>query len=278
MNHLTDGIVTLDCVETELDGYFQNGYPKGDAIGFPAFDKLLTFRAGEVTTLTGIPGHGKSELLDEILVRLSQRHGWRHGLYAAENGGWALHYSRLLHRLNECPFVQMNPGKYATGKTFLKEHVYYINNRKVKTITAILETSARLVERYGIRSITIDPWNCMDSERPAYLSETEYVSWVYSQLVDFAQEYDVHVFLVAHPVKMAKDKEGYFEVPNLYSISGSANFFNKTFNGLCVYRDYEKNQTLVYVQKVKFDFVGNTGMSAFTYDPFRRRYSEVYKP
>jgi twinkle protein len=44
----------------------------------------------------------------------------------------------------------------------------------------------------------------------------------------------VHFFLVAHTTKILKGKDGKYEVPNLYSISGSANFFNKTHNGITI--------------------------------------------
>jgi hypothetical protein len=93
------------------------------------------------------------------------------------------------------------------------------------------------------------------------------------KLTQFAKLNNVHVFLVAHPTKMKKEK-GKYLVPTLYDIAGSANFYNKTHNGLCVYRDFSTNLVIVYVQKIKFDFCGRLGSQAFTFDVPTGRYAE----
>ena len=89
----------------------------------------------------------------------------------------------------------------------------------------------------------------------------------------FCEKNKVHCFLVAHPTKITKDKNtGLFEIPNLYSISGSANFYNKTSNGITVYRNFETSQTEVYIQKVKFKHWGQTGCCIFSWDRVNGRY------
>lgn len=275
-----EGVTTFDSVEEEFDNYYNNGYPEGFKIGFPDFDKLLTFRGGEVTTVTGIPGHGKSEFMDEILVRLSKVHRWKHGLFAAENGSNALHYSRIAHKYIGEPFYKkeykMSPENLDLAKDFLREHFFFINRKEVSTtIDNLLEKGREMVLRFGINSFIIDPYNCMESNRPVTVTETDYVSQIYDKLVVFAELYNVHVFLVAHPTKQKKDGKNKYEPPTLYSISGSANFYNKTFNGVTVYRDFEEQLTKVFVQKVKFDFIGNSGFASFQYDPWKRQYKEV---
>lgn len=276
-----EGVITLENVEAEIDHYYKNGFPTGDSIGYPSFDKLLTFRGGEITTITGIPSHGKSEWLDEILVQLSRRHNWPHGLFAAENGKPALHYTRIANRYIERPFYRhnedykMSPQQLADAKEFMANHFYFINNRQISKVTDILDKAKELVLRYGIKSLTIDPYGCMESERPKNLSEAEYVGYIYKSLIQFAELYNVHIFLVAHPTKMQKDKRtGLYEVPTMYSISGSAKFYDSTYNGISVYRDFEAQETTVYVQKVKFDFMGKVGYSSFTYNGEKRRYIE----
>lgn len=65
---------------------------------------------------------------------------------------------------------------------------------------------------------------------------------------------------------------GKYEVPTLYDIAGSANFYNKADNGICVYRDFEEQKTFVHIQKIKFDHWGTEGMAEFTYDVRSKRY------
>jgi twinkle protein len=88
----------------------------------------------------------------------------------------------------------------------------------------------------------------------------------------FCQRNLVHCFLVAHPTKIQKNGNGMYEVPNLYSISGSANFYNKAANGITVYRNLETLQTEVYIQKVKFKHWGQTGCVHLAWDKSNGRY------
>jgi hypothetical protein len=63
-----------------------------------------------------------------------------------------------------------------------------------------------------------------------------------------------------------------YEIPNLYNISGSANFYNKTDNGITVYRNFLENRTEVYIQKVKFSHWGEIGKVEFNYHLDSGRY------
>ena len=49
----------------------------------------------------------------------------------------------------------------------------------------------------------------------------------------WAQKYDVHVWLVAHP-KQLQDWDG--EAPTFYDISGSAHWYNKADMGVVIHR------------------------------------------
>jgi twinkle protein len=108
------------------------------------------------------------------------------------------------------------------------------------------------------------------------MSETEYISKAYTKLIRFARQYGVHIFLVAHTTKIQKDKAtGKYEMPTLYSISGSANFYNKTHNGVVVYRDFEAKNVTVNVQKVKQSWLGQVGWASFTFDTMTRQYTFI---
>ena len=94
------------------------------------------------------------------------------------------------------------------------------------------------------------------------------------------KKYGLHCFLIAHPTKIQKNRDtGKYEVPNLYSISGSANFFNKTHNGFTVYRDdneADKTSTVdVHIQKVKQSWLGKKGFVTFKYNSFTRQYENL---
>jgi twinkle protein len=76
---------------------------------------------------------------------------------------------------------------------------------------------------------------------------------------------------MAHPTKISKTDKKIYDVPTLYSISGSANFFNKTHNGLTIYRGPDSVD--VHIQKVKQSWLGKVGLCSFTYNTFTRQYT-----
>ena len=51
------------------------------------------------------------------------------------------------------------------------------------------------------------------------------------------------IILVAHPTKMQKNEDGTSAIPDLYSVSGSADFRNQTHNGFTIHRTWADEET-----------------------------------
>jgi twinkle protein len=148
---------------------------------------------------------------------------------------------------------------------------FFINPESDFKLETILDAVRQLVRKKGINAFVIDAWNKLDHQYSN--NETKYISEQLDKITIFCEKNKVHCFLVAHPTKIQKDKvTGKYEVPNLYSISGSANFYNKTANGITVYRDYETGQTEVHIQKVKFKHWGKVGLVVLGWDYKNGRY------
>ena len=64
----------------------------------------------------------------------------------------------------------------------------------------------------------------------------------------------------------------------MYNISGSAHFFNRTHNGISIYRDFQTNVVDVHVQKVKYSWLGKQGYCSFDYNTLTRAYSPINSP
>jgi len=124
------------------------------------------------------------------------------------------------------------------------------------------------VKRKGIRGLVIDPWNELEHVRPAGMTETEYVSVVLKRVRQFARRNGVHLWLVAHPQKLYRDKDSGYPVPTLYDISGSAHWRNKSDVGLSLWRDLANpgsDRLEVHVQKIRFRQIGKLGMAQLRY-------------
>ena len=72
-----EGEVMMEDMEETVIDFYENGYPEGFASGTSnEFDELLKFYPGQLTIITGIPSSGKSEYVDFMMAKLSERHNW----------------------------------------------------------------------------------------------------------------------------------------------------------------------------------------------------------
>jgi twinkle protein len=121
------------------------------------------------------------------------------------------------------------------------------------TLKGILDAFRQLVFQKGVNVCVIDPYNMLDHSAQ---KDFTYVGKLLSEITQFCQQTNTHLFLVAHPRKM-ESVEGKYRVPNPYDISQSSDFFNKAYNCITVYRNlgqktiYGSDSVQIYVQKVK---------------------------
>lgn len=237
-------------------------------------DMHLRYVEGYFTTITGIPGHGKSEFLDFILCRLNISNGWKAALYSPENHPLELHFSKFAEKAIGKPFEggsKMSPIDLKAAIEWHTDNFFFVNPKEDFTLDTILTAVKSLVRKKGIKCFVIDAWNKLDHKYTT--TETKYISEELDKVQKFCERNKVHAFLVAHPTKIQKARDtGKWEVPNLYSISGSANFYNKTANGITVHRDFETGQTEIHFQKIKFKHWGQTGTVMLGWDSINGRY------
>jgi twinkle protein len=292
-----EGIVDVSDFRHKVRDYHKNGFPKGDRIGLDNVDKLISFRGGELTMVTGISGSGKSEFLDFIMVQLAKIHNWNFGICSMENPP-EIHFTKLAEKYLNKPFEdvinrstgelyfeKMNDNDLDKAEGFIFNHFNFITHkttiadgeklRSTFSVDYILNQAKTLVQMYGIKGLVIDPWNTIEHVIQTTETETNYVSRILSKVIAFAEDYNVHVFLVAHPTK-GVTVNGIDRVATLNDISGSGNFFNKTHNGISVFRDKkEANAPVqVHIQKVKFKFVGTLGVANLDYNRFTGNYTD----
>lgn len=285
-NHQTfpiEGVLTVgeDLID-EIYQYWEHGYPLGEKCGIENLDEHISFAAGQYTTITGIPSSGKSEMLDYICANLVKKHNWKFGVSSFENQPAALHATKIMEKLQGGSFAfrtdpshRLTQAQFEIGILQLHEHFTFVNIPKADvSLDGLLEKFAELVVRKGCKGFIIDPWNYIEHLIPAGYTETQYISESLSKIKAFCLKYQAHLFLVAHPTKLQKDKAtGKYEIPTLYNISGSAHFFNKTDNGMTVYRDFETGLVAVYIQKIRFSWLGKVGHCEFTYNTKTRQYA-----
>lgn len=270
--------------------YRAGGLPAGASTGWPSVDKLYTVGLSQWTLITGTPNSGKSEWLDALLVNLLSREHWHFAIYSPEYFPLELHYSSILEKIVGKPFgpgptERMSEDERDRALEFIRGRFFFCKPER-PTLQAILEEAAGIAFFSSKANppqwkpgIVIDPWNQLEHCRPQGLSETEYVSQELSRIIEWVRELRCHLWLVAHPSKLYRDKEGKLPIPTPSDVSGSAHFWNKSDNCLTVWRDQVegKQEVEIHVQKVRFRHIGRIGMTTLRYDKVTGRYSENLK-
>ena len=266
------GIITADMVWDDVEWLLEHGLKRGDITEvLDDFDKLVSFVPGQLMALTGIPNHGKSPFALLLMASLSLNAKWKWAIYSPEHKPLAIFLVKicelLLGKRARAGFGFAKSEK-DLAKAFISEHFMFIEPEDDDyTLDSILEKAKRLVTRKGIRGLLIDPWNKLEHNMGKGDNETMYISKELDKVIKFNQRNSVFSIVIAHPTKIRKNlKSGLFEVPNLYDIAGSANWFNKVDIGVCFYRNFQTNMSEIYVQKMKYEHLGSQGMCEVKYN------------
>lgn len=268
-----EGSFTISDIAEDIEDLYTYGLDMGENTAIPGFN--LRFAKGYITTITGIPSHGKSDFMDYIALSLHRQAQWRGAFYSPENKPTQLHFSKMARKI-------LGKGWYGEDKmtwdevrmvmNYLNGDIWFIKPEKDFTLESILRNVKQVKTRHGLDYFVIDAWNKLEHKREGK-NETDHVSESFDLIERFCQRENVHCFMIAHPTKMRRQKDSeVYEVPTLYDISGSANFFNKSDNGITVYRDFVTGKTHIMITKVKFSHWGETGQAEFYYDVISGRY------
>lgn len=271
-----EGVFTAADLHGELQALYDNGFGPGAETGWEEMDKFCTYERKRLTVVTGTPGAGKSEWIDELVLRLCLRHQWKIAFFSPENVPIVYHLRKLIEKLAGHRFQReygMPESLFAPIERFLSENVCHIALKGNATPDKVLAKARELVARRGCRIIVFDPLNRFDHTPEPGQTETQYLSNFLNKLTEFSTQCNCLTILVAHPRKMNRNPvTGETPRPEMYDISGSADFYNKADYGLVVDRDDAVGVTRVYVEKVKFKHLGHKGVATFAYDPVSGRY------
>jgi twinkle protein len=244
--------------------------------GIIQLDELYRLRRGDMTVITGIPGHGKSSFINEITCRMAQVHGWKTVFASFEQQPQSDHRRALRSFYLEKLETAMSPEERARADAWIGKHFGFIvpSDDDEVTLSWLLSTTAQAVLRKEASILVIDPWNELDHSRDPEMTQTEYVGFAIKTLKRFAKKYRIHLIVAAHPAKMHRGKDGKYPIPSLYDISDSSHWNNKPDVGIVVHReDVTNNETLIRVLKVRYNATGKPGDVTGLFNIERSRYT-----
>ena len=264
-----ENVTTFKDIESEVTDFVTNGFKPGYQIGLENFDNIFSTYTGQFITVTGIPSSGKSDFVDQMVVGYNTNYGWKTAFASPENAPTYLHAHKLMRKV-----WQGMPTKHDIGKdkwNRVAEHAndnFFFIDMERYTLEAVLRKGAELVKRKGIKCLVIDPFNKV-RDVDAKSDDVNRYTMDYLQKIEmFCKKYDVLVFIVAHPTKMYKDKDGNIEEPTMYNIKGGGEWYDASYHGILVHRNYEQKTVKAKVLKVKFQNLGENGAEAhFKWEP-----------
>jgi twinkle protein len=264
-----ENVSTLKDIEDELKDFVKNGFKPGFQIGLKNFDSIFSTYTGQFITVTGVPSSGKSDFVDQMVVGYNQLYGWKTAYASPENQPVYLHAHKLMRKhWQDMPRVDDIDGdKWEQVSNHVNDNYYFIDMDKYN-LEAVLRKGAELVKRKGIKCLVLDPFNKIRDTNAHSDDVNRYTMDYLAKIEAFCKKYDVLTFIVAHPTKMYKGNDGKIEEPTMYNIKGGGEWYDASYHGLLVHRDYEAKTTKVKVLKVKFQNLGENGAEAFfTWEP-----------
>ena len=225
--------------------------------GIQGIDEAIGgFMTGEVSIWTGKRGGGKSTVLGQVLLEAINNRFvvcsysgelkqaiFRYwiDLQAAGPGNMEMKFDKIKNK------EVAHPKREVVNKIreWYKDHFFLIDSYGSVTDKSLIETFEYAAMRYGCKVFSID--NLMTTEftsedRDFYRKQSEFVK----KLIVFAQKYDAHIHLIAHPRKSDN------------SVSGTADTENRADNIFIVNRLSDKDKkdlgvdTVIDIDKNRF--------------------------
>lgn len=274
-----------------LDLYLELPAPKTMTTGVREVDNVLKIPGeGRVIIVTGFPNAGKTPWVMNVMIHLMKYHGRKFLVFSPEMQPLEEFLVQLAEVLVGKPARKMKdfPGiavmtreERKKAGNWLQERMAFLSSdaeNHIPSLDWVLDRARACVLRLGTTDLVIDPFNELEQSHGKDMSETQFVGYSLQRANAFSLRHGCNTWIIAHPAKPPPPQQGKPPaVPNGYSISGSAHWFNKCALGITVHRPGDLTQ--IHIWKAKFKRLGNKGaMATIEYDLPTGRYVSPADP
>jgi twinkle protein len=201
--------------------------PWPDRVG----DRLI-LRDGEVSVWAGINGHGKSQVVGQILL---------HALDAVKACAASLEFrpEKFLRRLH-CQAAGVRNVERAHSRAisgYLRERLWVLDITGTAKGDGLLEVFRYASRRYGIKLFVIDNLAKCGFDEDDHAGSKNFID----RLTDFAKEMNVHLMLVHHT---RKTEHGEDRPPSKMDIKGSGGITDMADTVVTVWRNKPKERAM----------------------------------
>lgn len=200
----------------------------GSPLPWPAWQDRVRLRPAELSIWTGINGHGKSDLLGNVLINLIQNDE-RVCIFSGEIKPKMLLYRMIVQACAtskaSVPYVKA-ANAWMTGALWLYDHVGSVNQDK------LLDAFKYAAKRYRVTHFVVDSLMKCGIAEDDYKGQKQFID----RLCDFKNDFDVHVHLIAH----ARKGESEEKAPGKLDIKGTGAISDLADNVFTVWRNKKK--------------------------------------
>lgn len=277
-------IIRLQDVRQDMIQQFKKGIKKGQSTYFPKIDDIFRLIRGEVTLLFGIGNHGKSEMLNQLMLLQSIYNGTKWAVFSPESYPSILYYNKLIQMYIGKKVYEgtnkMSIEEYNLGMDFVNEHFFFLFPEEDEpTPDYIMDRFKEVKIKDNVDGIVIDPYNQMFHDYS--IREDQYISTFLTKFKRFAVKNELYSIIVAHPNSRIETEDGNLKTPYYtHNLAGGMMWGNKCDNILCYHRPYYRTDPgdpscVLNAQKIKRqDINGRPGLVFLNYNLNRFCYSQ----
>ncbi|WP_372570379.1 toprim domain-containing protein [Ruegeria jejuensis] len=211
-------------------------------VGMTPYDFCLAFEVGAMSVGTGTPGSGKSTFTTFAAFHIAKHENIQVGFLSFET-----HPHRTRDHLARLqtgkPWDALSEPQRVECGAFLDRHFRIVHRTYDDTPGHNLGWLQSMIYTLAVRDncklIIVDPWNELEHMPEPGESVTNYINFALQQIRTWAEKYDTHICVIAHPRKMMTD--GKPRSPTGYDIADSAAFANKPSLGFTVHQEVDED-------------------------------------
>lgn len=196
----------------------------------PIFGRQILFRPGEMTLWTGHTSHGKTTLLNQIML---------HAMLANQRvaiGSFEIRGAIIFKKLITCLALrdELSPEEVDQGVDWLSDKLWLYDITGIVKRPLVMELMQYSVMRHGVKQVVIDSLMKCDMGTDDYETQRVFLGELHS----FAQEYGIHLHVVGHPRKGSDDTTA----PGIMDVHGGQSVIAQPDNVICVFRNKRKEK------------------------------------
>jgi twinkle protein len=197
----------------------------------PWSDLPFRIRPGEFTVVSGYSGHGKTQMLNHLIVHLASLGA------KIFDASLEIKPAKTLHMMSRAALAKKAPDNKQELQdciNWMSESMWFYDHIGVAKKDKLLEAMNYARKRFGIDIFVIDSLFKCGVSGEDFNGQRNFMD----ELTAFANDTGAHVILVAH----SRKSENEDRVPTKTDISGSQDINNAAFNVLIVWRNKLKQR------------------------------------